>query len=124
MEGGGGGGRWMDALCVRSPCHGKRYWCTLWHESVSHTVPGAIHLGCILHTERVFLRLYDRAPAVGFCVPTNGLFHFPFSFQIPVTFPDTAPERAIPELDGKMAKMFRCTTCVCPIHFLTILPCV
>ena len=26
MEGGGGGGRWMDALCVRSPCHDKMYW--------------------------------------------------------------------------------------------------
>ena len=26
MEGGGGGGRWMDAVCMRSPCHGKVYW--------------------------------------------------------------------------------------------------
>ena len=26
MEGGGGGGRWMDALCVRSPCQDKMYW--------------------------------------------------------------------------------------------------
>lgn len=27
--------------------------------------------------------------------------------QIPVTFPTTAPEIAIPELDGKTAKMYR-----------------
>ena len=26
MEGGGGGGIWMDALCVRSPCQDKMYW--------------------------------------------------------------------------------------------------
>ena len=28
-------------------------------------------------------------------------------FQIPVMYPTTAPELAIPELDGKTAKMFR-----------------
>lgn len=28
-------------------------------------------------------------------------------FQIPVTFPSTAPEIALPELDGKTAKMYR-----------------
>lgn len=27
--------------------------------------------------------------------------------QIPVTFPSTAPEIALPELDGKTAKMYR-----------------
>jgi ufm1-conjugating enzyme 1 len=27
--------------------------------------------------------------------------------QIPVTYPGTAPEIALPELDGKTAKMFR-----------------
>jgi len=27
--------------------------------------------------------------------------------QIPVTYPTTAPEIAIPELDGKTAKMYR-----------------
>ena len=32
---------------------------------------------------------------------------FLFPFQIPVTFPDTAPEIALPELEGKTAKMFR-----------------
>ena len=30
-----------------------------------------------------------------------------FLSQIPVTYPTTAPEIAIPELDGKTAKMFR-----------------
>lgn len=28
-------------------------------------------------------------------------------FQIPVTYPATAPEIALPELDGKTAKMYR-----------------
>lgn len=28
-------------------------------------------------------------------------------FQIPVTYPATAPEIALPDLDGKTAKMFR-----------------
>ena len=28
-------------------------------------------------------------------------------FQIPVTYPTTAPEIALPELDGKTAKMYR-----------------
>ena len=47
------------------------------------------------------------------------LFHFPLSIQIPVTFPDTAPEIAIPELDGKTAKMFRCTA-VFPNTFFNV----
>ena len=29
------------------------------------------------------------------------------NFQLPVTYPTTAPEIAIPELDGKTAKMYR-----------------
>jgi hypothetical protein len=28
-------------------------------------------------------------------------------FQIPITYPTTAPEIALPELDGKTAKMYR-----------------
>lgn len=28
-------------------------------------------------------------------------------FQIPITYPATAPEIALPELDGKTAKMYR-----------------
>lgn len=36
------------------------------------------------------------------------LYQCSFSlFQIPVTYPATAPEIAIPELDGKTAKMYR-----------------
>lgn len=30
-----------------------------------------------------------------------------FMFQIPITYPSTAPEIALPELDGKTAKMYR-----------------
>ncbi len=32
--------------------------------------------------------------------------------QIPVTYPATAPEIALPELDGKTAKMFRYVNCI------------
>lgn len=36
------------------------------------------------------------------------LFHVNHLFlQIPVTYPTTAPEIALPELDGKTAKMYR-----------------
>ena len=52
------------------------------------------------------------------------LFHLPLSFQIPVTFPDTAPEIAIPELDGKTAKMFRCTACSLDTFFNDTAVCV
>jgi len=34
-------------------------------------------------------------------------YEFRLEFDIPVTFPDTAPEVAVPELDGKTAKMYR-----------------
>ncbi|XP_077985877.1 ubiquitin-fold modifier-conjugating enzyme 1 [Glandiceps talaboti] len=34
-------------------------------------------------------------------------YEFEIEFDIPVTYPSTAPEIAIPELDGKTAKMFR-----------------
>lgn len=34
-------------------------------------------------------------------------YEFDIEFEIPVTYPDTAPEIAIPELDGKTAKMYR-----------------
>lgn len=30
-----------------------------------------------------------------------------YLYQIPVTYPTTAPEIALPELDGKTAKMYR-----------------
>jgi len=34
-------------------------------------------------------------------------YEFDLEFDIPVTYPTTAPEIAIPELDGKTAKMYR-----------------
>uniref|UniRef100_A0A8B9S322 Ubiquitin-fold modifier-conjugating enzyme 1 n=1 Tax=Apteryx owenii TaxID=8824 RepID=A0A8B9S322_APTOW len=34
-------------------------------------------------------------------------YEFAIEFDIPVTYPGTAPEIAIPELDGKTAKMYR-----------------
>ncbi|XP_070991072.1 ubiquitin-fold modifier-conjugating enzyme 1 isoform X1 [Oncorhynchus clarkii lewisi] len=34
-------------------------------------------------------------------------YEFDMEFDIPVTYPSTAPEVAIPELDGKTAKMYR-----------------
>lgn len=34
-------------------------------------------------------------------------YEFAIEFEIPVTYPNTAPEIAIPELDGKTAKMYR-----------------
>lgn len=34
-------------------------------------------------------------------------FMLPLSLQIPITYPTTAPEIALPELDGKTAKMYR-----------------
>uniref|UniRef100_A0A803YGD8 Ubiquitin-fold modifier-conjugating enzyme 1 n=1 Tax=Meleagris gallopavo TaxID=9103 RepID=A0A803YGD8_MELGA len=33
-------------------------------------------------------------------------YEFAIEFEIPVTYPNTAPEIAIPELDGKTAKMY------------------
>ncbi|CAK8676471.1 ubiquitin-fold modifier-conjugating enzyme 1 [Clavelina lepadiformis] len=34
-------------------------------------------------------------------------YEFKVEFDIPITFPATAPEIALPELDGKTAKMYR-----------------
>lgn len=34
-------------------------------------------------------------------------YEFKVEFDIPITYPTTAPEIAIPELDGKTAKMYR-----------------
>ena len=34
-------------------------------------------------------------------------YEFEFEFDIPATYPVTAPEICIPELDGKTAKMYR-----------------
>ena len=34
-------------------------------------------------------------------------YEFDLEFEIPATYPATAPELALPELDGKTAKMYR-----------------
>ncbi|XP_056675060.1 ubiquitin-fold modifier-conjugating enzyme 1 isoform X2 [Monodelphis domestica] len=34
-------------------------------------------------------------------------YEFDLEFDIPITYPSTAPEIAVPELDGKTAKMYR-----------------
>ena len=34
-------------------------------------------------------------------------YEFDIEFDMPVTYPGTAPEIAMPELDGKTAKMYR-----------------
>ena len=56
----------------------------------------------------VWLQLLTDANPFSFsrcvCVWTND--HYAI-FQIPVTYPTTAPEIALPELDGKTAKMYR-----------------
>ena len=42
---------------------------------------------------------------------------FAFEFDIPATYPATAPEIRIPELDGKTAKMFRGGAICLTVHF-------
>ena len=44
-------------------------------------------------------------------------YEFPFEFEIPATYPATAPEIKIPELDGKTAKMYRGGTICLTVHF-------
>jgi hypothetical protein len=34
-------------------------------------------------------------------------YEFDFQFEIPATYPATAPEIVLPELDGKTSKMYR-----------------
>ncbi|XP_064394014.1 ubiquitin-fold modifier-conjugating enzyme 1 [Halichondria panicea] len=41
------------------------------------------------------------------CIHNLLKYEFDVEFDIPVTYPATAPEIALPELDGKTAKMFR-----------------
>ena len=45
-------------------------------------------------------------------------YEFDLSFDIPVSYPATSPELALPELDGKTSKMYRGGK-IC----LTVLPC-
>mmetsp|Transcript_24474 Transcript_24474/g.62817 ORF Transcript_24474/g.62817 Transcript_24474/m.62817 type:complete len:167 (+) Transcript_24474:215-715(+) len=44
-------------------------------------------------------------------------YEFDFEFEVPVTYPATAPEIAIPELDGKTSKMYRGGKICLTIHF-------
>lgn len=44
-------------------------------------------------------------------------YEFPIEFEIPATYPATAPEIKIPELDGKTAKMYRGGTICLTVHF-------
>lgn len=44
-------------------------------------------------------------------------YEFDFEFDIPATYPSTAPEIQIPELDGKTAKMYRGGKICLTVHF-------
>lgn len=44
-------------------------------------------------------------------------YEFDFQFDIPATYPATAPEIEIPELEGKTAKMYRGGKICLTIHF-------
>ena len=44
-------------------------------------------------------------------------YEFDLEFDIPPTYPATAPELALPELDGKTAKMYRGGKICLTIHF-------
>ena len=48
-------------------------------------------------------------------------YEFDVEFDIPVTYPMTSPEIALPELDGKTAKVKRLLTCM--VKYLHPLPC-
>ncbi|CAK0780607.1 hypothetical protein CVIRNUC_005110 [Coccomyxa viridis] len=44
-------------------------------------------------------------------------YEFDFEFDIPATYPTTAPEIKIPSLDGKTAKMYRGGAICLTVHF-------
>lgn len=44
-------------------------------------------------------------------------YEFAFEFDVPATYPATAPEIRIPELDGKTAKMYRGGAICLTVHF-------
>lgn len=44
-------------------------------------------------------------------------YEFKVQFDIPVTYPTTAPEIELPELDGKTAKMYRGGKICQTVHF-------
>ena len=49
-------------------------------------------------------------------------YEFDVEFDIPVTYPTTAPEIALPELDGKTAKMYRGGKICMTDHFKPLWP--
>ena len=44
-------------------------------------------------------------------------YEFDFEFDVPATYPTTAPEIQLPELDGKTAKMYRGGKICLTVHF-------
>ena len=56
---------------------------------------------------------------VGKCWYIHNLikYEFDFQFEIPATYPATAPEIELPELDGKTSKMYRGGKICLTIHF-------
>lgn len=44
-------------------------------------------------------------------------YEFSFEFDVPATYPTTAPEIRIPELEGKTAKMYRGGAICLTVHF-------
>ena len=64
-----------------------------------------------------------RQPPTDASVPAARAVHellkyeFDLEFDIPVTYPQTAPELQLPELDGKTAKMYRGGKICLSIHF-------
>ncbi|KAE8588834.1 hypothetical protein XENTR_v10022768 [Xenopus tropicalis] len=65
---------------------------------------------CIINREGAWLICWFHVRRwFGKCWYIHDLLRYEFDveFDIPVTYPSTAPEIAIPELDGKTAKMYR-----------------
>lgn len=51
-----------------------------------------------------------KCPSILYCgryVHNLIKYEFDFQFELPATYPATAPEIELPELDGKTAKMYR-----------------
>lgn len=65
------------------------------------------------------VRLMSCACRSGKCWYVHELirYDFDFEFDVPATYPSTAPEIQIPELDGKTAKMYRGGKICLTVHF-------
>ena len=52
---------------------------------------------------------FDLMRSLGTCwfVHEHVKYEFNLQFEVPVTYPETAPEIEIPSLDGKTAKIYR-----------------